>query len=382
MHRTRRFLAHRSRRLLRKFPASVILCAALLLYCSVLLFTSRSRWVSRAPAFYGAGYMPSDYPLQRMFLTRELINMVEAHQNPASCEEASFMVITDSVSASGFGSTIHQLGAYLALAINSNKVLAIDSSALRHWGPCDSASGSAFECFFKPITWCNHRASSNVSAPHTRDVVNEMPRFLEEVIDRAPTTMPNTPDRQVKYLWRAIASAYLLRLNADTSTQLVAQRRALLGRGPPPLIAVHVRRGDKGKEMTLRPVSRFVQAVKQVQLSSVRRGWPAVFLTTESEDVVGAFQEAFSAPPQLVYVDRERSNKDFSIGYNDTMADLLSLFVSLESTYFVGTLGSNWSRLVDELRRVWAAPSDGCCTQMVEVDCDGPLPCPVNTRNW
>ena len=48
---------------------------------------------------------------------------------------------------------------------------------------------------------------------------------------------------------------------------------------------------------------------------------------------------------------------------------LLNLFIAVEAGHFVGTRGSNWNRLIDELRSVWPAKSTGCCNEYVEVDC-------------
>jgi hypothetical protein len=43
--------------------------------------------------------------------------------------------------------------------------------------------------------------------------------------------------------------------------------------------------------------------------------------------------------------------------------------LALEATHFVGTRGSNWNRLIDELRTVWPAHEIGCCNTYIEVGC-------------
>ena len=68
-------------------------------------------------------------------------------------------------------------------------------------------------------------------------------------------------------------------------------------------------------------------------------------------------------------------------GAEETLHALLNLWISLEATYFVGQLGSNWCRLTDELRRIWAGTQPGCCTRYIEAGCEADV-CPVDTLNW
>jgi hypothetical protein len=49
---------------------------------------------------------------------------------------------------------------------------------------------------------------------------------------------------------------------------------------------------------------------------------------------------------------------------------LENLFLALEATHFVGTRGSNWNRLIDELRGVWPGDVASCCQPYAEVACN------------
>jgi hypothetical protein len=265
---------------------------------------------------------------------------------------------------SGFGSLVHQIGAYLALAMNTGRVLVLADGSQSHWG-IERGARNGHETFFMPLTHCNLTGTSRVEDVRGADVVNVMPTVLDFLKD-APTTMPDTPAREIKYWWRAQASAYILRLNAATSTILKESRGTVCP------WAMHVRRGEKAREMTLRPVSKFLASIPRSARS-------CVFLSTEDDAVVKEVDRVLGS--RLVYLDRKRTNADFSTSTQDTAMDIASLWTSLEATRFVGTLGSNWDRLTDELRRVWVGPAPGCCTEFIEVGCETPT-CEVDTMNW
>jgi len=323
-----------------------------------------------APEYYRSGYVPAGYPSKRMFNTRETQEWIREYQNV--CKNATFMSLRPP--RSGTGSTIHAIGAYLALAINNGYILYLPDGSLDNW-ECARSARNGHECFFLSLTDCTVDATSRIVEPPTGDVVNVMPHPLVDVSDdgrtslpvNAPLGMPDTPDRQVKYWWRAQASAYIMRLNEATSSEL-KRRRALLN--PPYDYTVHIRRGEKGREMKLYPAEKFF---RQVPRNS------RAFIITEDSAIIREAKRLH--PGRVEYIARERTNADVSTTYNDMVNDFAALWISLESTHFVGSLGSNWARLTDELRRVWVAPGWGCCSEYTEVGCEEET-CPVNTYNW
>jgi len=317
---------------------------------------------SRIPPFYDANYSPDGFDIGRMHKTAHAQRLIWQHQNPADCSNAVFVRID--LPLSGMGSLVHQVGAYIALAMNTGRVLVLADQAFSHWGMEDARNGH--ETFFMPLTHCNLTKNSHIEDVRGADVVNVMPANFSSILDSAPVSMPDTPKREMKYWVRAQMSAYIMRLNERTSNFLKQNRLA------PCEWTMHVRRGEKAREMVLRPVSKFLAALP-------RRAKTCVLLNTEDPTVLESMRAALGK--RLRYVQRDRSNADFSSSMNDTLMDLLSLWSSLEATHFVGTLGSNWDRLVDELRRIWAAPAPGCCTDFIEVGCAEEV-CAVDTVNW
>lgn len=49
------------------------------------------------------------------------------------------------------------------------------------------------------------------------------------------------------------------------------------------------------------------------------------------------------------------------------LASLVSLLIAMEAKYYLLTSGSNWSRLIDELRLSVTDPACGGCTRMVDL---------------
>jgi hypothetical protein len=133
-------------------------------------------------------------------------------------------------------------------------------------------------------------------------------------------------------------------------------------------------------EMDLVPAEEYVQAVARlVQEGDI--GTPvSIYLATEDPRAVSAFQSA--APPEWkVYVDRTitelsefRPTKGNRASWTtrNTMGraglvSLGSLLVALEANYFVLTTKSNFSRLLNELRKNVLDPRCYSCTKMVDL---------------
>jgi len=119
-----------------------------------------------------------------------------------------------------------------------------------------------------------------------------------------------------------------------------------------PLVSVHVRWGDKYREMRLRPISDYVAGVRNVTRNTA--GPVDVFLTTEDRRAVDAFREA--APNEwrvLLYeaavADVAKPAQQARNHTNSGFHSLVSLVLAMQATKFVVTSGSNWSRLMEEL---------------------------------
>lgn len=121
-----------------------------------------------------------------------------------------------------------------------------------------------------------------------------------------------------------------------------------------PLVTVHIRWSDKWMEMKLFPIEAYINAVNAFNLTKF-----AVYVATEDVNAIAAFKAR--APKHWnVYtylkgtskLSSGKSGRPTELALKDPKAGfhaLISLFVGLQSSYFVVSGGSNWSRLILEL---------------------------------
>jgi hypothetical protein len=151
---------------------------------------------------------------------------------------------------------------------------------------------------------------------------------------------------------------------------------------PADLITVHMRYGDKFWEMDLAAAEEYTAAVSQIliQRGQGHNRTANIYLATEDPKALNAFRQA-AEPGWKVYVDRTvpeldnyrpvRGNRASWTTRNTKgragLVALGSLLVALEANDFVLTTKSNWSRLMNELRKNLLDPRCGNCTQMIDL---------------
>jgi hypothetical protein len=149
------------------------------------------------------------------------------------------------------------------------------------------------------------------------------------------------------------------------------------GQTPPDLITVHIRWGDKFWEMDLVPIAEYIQAVEQLVASSTD---VHIYLATEDPRATEEF--VTSAPLHWnIYIDRTlveltdvRPNKGNRASWMTKntegragLMNVASWLIALEANRFVLTTASNWSRIVNDLRKNVIDPRCGNCTQVIDL---------------
>ena len=173
------------------------------------------------------------------------------------------------------------------------------------------------------------------------------------------------------YWWRAQSAAYIVRPNAATRNEIAARRRRMFGgeRIRPGTISVHVRHGDKGEEtelvedgVYLRVAQELRHAQGNLTLADTERLRQQIFLSTEDPQTVATFDaqpewdvQSVSlmrgAPADMTALEQTREIMHTMMDpYEDMLNSLLNLDLALQCDAYVGTLSSNWCRLIDELR--------------------------------
>ena len=168
------------------------------------------------------------------------------------------------------------------------------------------------------------------------------------------------------YWWRAQSAAYIMRPNASTRNEMAARKRRMFEgeRIRQGTISVHVRHGDKGEESELVEDGAYLRVAQELHdaqgnltLADTERLKQQIFLSTEDARTVEAFDARVEWDVQYVSVtraavaDKTTLERTHEIGpYEDMLNSLLNLDLALQCNAFVGTLSSNWCRLIDELR--------------------------------
>jgi len=119
---------------------------------------------------------------------------------------------------------------------------------------------------------------------------------------------------------------------------------------------VHVRRGDKEIEYPHTPVQRYEEEASLLQV-----GNPGldrhIFLSTEDEGIVRYWVDNTTWEVEYANTARKPDTTKSTVAYarelgppTEMLQSLVNLELALETNAWVGTLSSNWCRLIDELK--------------------------------
>jgi len=325
-------------------------------------------------------------------------------QHPTHCKGRKFIVSEGNPHA-GLGSNIHVGTSHVAFAFFFNAIFLWSRNAGEAYTDIQTCFGSTnFECFFDPPSNCTleDTLSEGAEVIYVRSeknpsiLINASTFVPEQFVNLWRTSgMPFVIDENtghlevIKYWFRLQVAAYLSRFNARSlnfmsdlrsNIALMKEVRGSLSRThnfnssvqdeiprnlpntfPPGTISIHIRHGDKISEMPLVPTEKyFKEAIRLVKLHPFSLANYQIFLSTiEATD---AIQEATSWI--MNGTDRQKA---FFLYYWDVPRDeskqrgeltliwWLQLLLALECDLWIGTRGSNWNRLIDELRCVWVA---------------------------
>ena len=179
--------------------------------------------------------------------------------------------------------------------------------------------------------------------------------------------------------WFAAAAEYLFQsVEQNVIREALIQMQQAFPEGlphPDDLITVHIRWGDKGGEMELQSVERYIGNISEIIMTRPknREHMPLhIYLASEDPEAIRQFLE--NAPKDWNIHTSGPTNKpgvsDMISMSKDEFAGLQSfgaLLLSMESNRYVLSTGSNWSRLINELRKNVVNPRCDNCTIMIDV---------------
>ena len=333
--------------------------------------------------------IPSPFQLQynwsHMELQSELARRLQCEQT--DCAKRRFV---HEVAQHGMGSGIHEWIRDLQVAVANGAILVTE---VRRWNTqptwshdhrelcTQSQLAAPMTCWFGPAVSgralcgpapqdskrCTHRLDTGctVTLRDRSKVATEPSEFSQVDFDTAA----------VEFLFSHLSPLVVARAEA--------QIRTIFGDEgiPRPMITVHVRWGDKvagaGAEMEMVNISTYLDAVSLLVETHSLGSNPAVFLATKDTEAYGQFRRV--APSGWrVYAGMDGRARVKAHRDDAGIDSLAALLIAMEAYYFVLTTASNWSLLMDELRRAVVEPrcrggsllspaSLGSCSDMIDL---------------
>jgi hypothetical protein len=307
-------------------------------------------------------------------LTSHLARVFQTHQNNCGLPQANFHYRN----RFGLGSDLHVWTQALCNAIHEGYRI----RTLHPWmyvarNICkNNNNNSAMQCYFpNSEAQCPRDNDASVVVQHKlyrgKGIVS---RHCESILKQYNVTYADVRAAGMEYLFSRVSQ----RIQDDATHQL-HQVFSPFNKIPNDLITVHIRWGDKAREMKLLAAADYVAAVQHIvtkrNLSKV-----TIYVATEDPGAVTAFRTACPSEWTVfvdAYVSDFRQNRNAEYNGNPKMTAALhglpgfkalgSLLVAMEARDYVLTTKSNWSRLLNELRKSIVDPRCGGCTTMMDL---------------
>ena len=304
------------------------------------------------------------------------------HQHPVDCSSQKFLVYGSDepfvTYGHGIGSTLHLATWALAKALDTGRVLIFAPTPEGIWTQGRFCTGydNLFACYFEPTSTCSYsdvtRGQSLEDIPLLDDNARQqdlrvvrcdikfpisdaslVPSTFKDILHQSPI-----PVDKLYFWFRAQAIAFFIRPTQRTLVELDQRKKKQAWvRVPDGSISIHIRHGDKGIEMQLAPDAEYAAKAEELltQYSYLKR---VIFLSTEDPKSVEYFKSLGNWTVLTLQV--PRPNVDTVIGPTayaqqigsdeEMLNSLVNLDLALTCSAWVGTIASNWNRLIEELR--------------------------------
>eukprot|EP00199_Chlamydomonas_sp_CCMP681_P002141 CAMPEP_0119104070 /NCGR_PEP_ID=MMETSP1180-20130426/2381_1 /TAXON_ID=3052 ORGANISM="Chlamydomonas cf sp, Strain CCMP681" /NCGR_SAMPLE_ID=MMETSP1180 /ASSEMBLY_ACC=CAM_ASM_000741 /LENGTH=403 /DNA_ID=CAMNT_0007088739 /DNA_START=140 /DNA_END=1351 /DNA_ORIENTATION=+ len=315
-----------------------------------------------------------------LFGTSAAQRIIWQHQHPFDCRSGRFLVFVafNRGYGHGIGSTIHVIGQYLSIAISLGRILILGDGGI--W-TSDSFCRDALrldKCFFEPLSSCSFD-DMPAEMPALDTQRNQSQQYLQvtgptsisdwkavPVIFHKLLHVSGIPLDGWSYWWRCQSSAFIVRPNARTEYAIAEARRIIFPfRVSPGTISVYVRRGDKANETPgmIASDEPFLHVAESMRQSNAGLS-NTIYLGTEDNATVKFFSGNTSWIVLHTNVSRYHERKSpldhaTHIGPSvEFINSLVSLDLSLQCDGFVAAMGSNWGRLINEMRSTVRCKAD------------------------
>ena len=298
----------------------------------------------------------------------------------------------------GVGMNIHTWAQSLCHAVENDLILLTrgkwkwmdDDSCPEVAAEIETGVGNAMRCYFGPHVDGGSR--EGCYPPLGRD--NEFAYISTTVPECGTCPGIVNPEQNTVGDWMAAATEFLFQsVSPAIIEEAQRQVRAVFPKGlpdPENIVTVNIRWGDKWREMKLQPIYAYIQAVREMAKTRSEENLNKplhVYLATEDPDALRKFLAA--APKDWrIHVSgplqdgKSKSMWNFASGKNG-LGSLAALLISMEANRYVLTTGSNWSRLINELRKNVVDPRCSGCTSIIDLSPgEWPTMFPNGTISW
>ncbi|XP_024526544.1 uncharacterized protein LOC9652159 [Selaginella moellendorffii] len=322
------------------------------------------------------------------------------------------------ISTWGTGAQLNAISGMVAVAMNENRVLVLEYFNRADHEGCKGSGHSRWTCYFIPETSkeCRERALELAASQEARKnkTITDMSNYWGGITWFAPipviwgkpwehlqaTSQVNGEltvhhNQMHIWWWRAQAIRYLTRYPSEYLCVLLNRaRHEAFGRAaaalvvdtlpkewpkvessrrnitameklvwsnhihrpwvPRPLVSVHVRQGDKGREMKIFSFKSYMELAHNLRgrFPNAKHIW----LSTEMQNVVDESKNYTKWNFYYTNIRRQTGSttmKDYETGlgrWNSSTNAFVNLMMAVDCDYFIGALGSSWGSIIDGLR--------------------------------
>lgn len=286
--------------------------------------------------------------------TSDIQNLIFNNQNPSSCKNQKYLIVPNW--PFGFGASIHVMGCYLALAINTNRLLLIQPTLIsKYFEPLTNCSKYNDEVNIKVSDRFSEEFSENpfenkkyVLPKVCNFSLTKVPKFVTEYLNSSFISLTH-----INHFWRNQAVKYIYHLKNNTTKiinksiiELIKCNFNCNNINLYPCINVWVRHGDKAKEMKLIDTEKYFIAIDLFK--RISNAEFAIYLSTDDRNAINTF---LKSKYKVFYLNYSRVNDGNNHWKKNHMYNILSdIELSLKCISSIGTRHSNINRLIDEIR--------------------------------
>ena len=287
-------------------------------------------------------------------------------------------VFSHSMIPSGMGSMLHTWSQGMCHAAEHDQVLVTVGHFL--WNDrskCAEYTNRPLSCYFgshtETASRCPVGTLSNYPVPRNQLMADRESRNRKCEKLTKEFGLSGVRAGTTEWLFQNVSSIVL----EEVERQITSAFNGIL---PPSedLVTVHMRWGDKWREVPQASAESYVNYTKLLltpeEMSGSKRA--SILLVTEDPTALEAFQklipktwDVYTPGPKLVVGGSRSSMMGLAstTGGSAGLESLASLLIAMEANRYMISTGSNWSRLINELRKNVIDPRCGNCTRYVDM---------------